>query len=294
MENKLLITISGGSYSLLDSGNGEKLERYGEVVLRRPDPQALWLPFQNKEIWQSVQGKFSRNGTKTIWKIDKSVPKEWTINFEGLNFVIRPTSFKHVGLFPEQSSHWKWTEKIIKNAMSKPKMDRPVSVLNLFAYTGGATLSCVRAGAEVCHVDGSKIAVQWAKENARASGLDDKPIRWIVEDCLAFMKREIKRGRKYDGIIMDPPAFGHGPHDELWKIEEDFQKLLGLANELLSDNPLFLIISGYSSGYSPTTYEQTLRQVLGKSGDYESGELAIEAENKSHVLPCGMYTRWKR
>ncbi len=287
MELKILTAESQKDYELIDSGDGEKLERYGDVIMRRPDPSAIWKKHVPESMWEKSLARFFRKGTKTSWKIDAKIPKEWPIIFDNLTFIIRPTSFKHVGLFPEQLTQWKYAEDAIKKAK------RSVSVLNLFGYTGGATLSAARAGAEVTHVDGSKIAVQWAKENARASKMDDAPIRWIVDDCISYMKREIKRGKKYDAIIMDPPAFGHGPHDELWKIEEDFQKLLDLSLQLLSDSPLFVIINGYAAGYSPIAYEECLRQILkGKGGVYESGELAIQSKDKSHLLPSGIFARW--
>ena len=203
-------------YELIDSGNGEKLERYGEYIFNRPDPEALWNKNLSKEVWEQAHFKFVRNGNKTKWISKAGVPRDWNVSFGGLDFCIRPTSFKHTGLFPEQLSNWQWMEEVIKK--NKKSYSRPIQVLNLFAYTGGATLACAKAGAEVCHVDGSKTSVAWARENAELSRLSDKPIRWIIEDVLLFLKREIKRGRKYDAILMDPPSFGHGPKDELWKI----------------------------------------------------------------------------
>lgn len=274
-------------YELIDSGEGEKLERYGDVVMCRPDPGALWRKYLPESEWKKAQAVYTRHGQKGEWKLSKEVPQEWEISFAELRFIIKPTSFKHTGLFPEQVENWQFTEDVIRRARGT------VKVLNLFGYTGGATLAAARAGAEVCHVDGSKTAVAWARKNAELSNLTDAPIRWIVDDCIAFLKREIKRGQKYDAIIMDPPAFGHGPKDELWKIEEDFLKLFDLCKGVLSENPVFIVVNGYAAGYSPRAYEQSLRQMLSnKKGVYESGELVLTAQNKTHVLPCGIYARW--
>ena len=280
-------------YELLDSGIGEKLERYGDYVLSRPDPEALWNKKLNQDLWDKASFKFIRNGNRTKWIVKEGVKKNWNISFGGLNFSIKPTSFKHTGLFPEQLSNWLWMEKLIKD--NKDKYKSPINVLNLFAYTGGATLACAKAGAEVCHVDGSKTAVAWARENAELSSLNEAPIRWIVEDCLVFLKREIKRGRRYDCIIMDPPSFGHGPKDELWKTEESFLELMKLCKEILSDNPLFVVINGYTAGYSPITYENNLKEMMeGKAGVIEIGELAIEESSSARLLPCGIFAKWQR
>ena len=235
--------------------------------------------------------KFVRNGIKAKWIIKEGVPKSWNIEFGDFNFSIRPTSFKHTGLFPEQLPNWQWTKDIIEK--NKKSYEKPISVLNLFAYTGGATLACARAGAEVCHVDGSKTAVAWARENAELSGLKDAPIRWIVEDVVMFLKREIKRGHKYDAIIMDPPSFGHGPKDELWKIESHFLELMTLCKEILSDKPLFILINGYTAGYSPIAYENNLKDMMNdKKGSIEIGELTIKESQSDRLLPCGIFARW--
>lgn len=276
-------------YELLDAGMGEKLERYGAIVLRRPDPEALWQKTLSMSEWNKADAMFARNGASGKWMMRKDMPKSWNISFGNLNFSIRPTSFKHTGLFPEQLSNWQWMEEIIK------KEKRTVSVLNLFAYTGGATLACARAGAEVCHLDASKSAVSWARENAELSGLSDAPVRWIVDDVLMFLKREKKRGKKYDAIVMDPPAFGHGPKDELWKIEEHFLELITLCREVLSDDPLFVLINGYTAGYSPVAYENVLTDMMkGKKGKIETGELVIKQSNGDKFLPCGIFARWDR
>jgi len=289
----ILKVIKEKDYELIDSGEGEKLERYGEYVFHRPDPEALWNKRLGKEVWESAHFKFVRRGNNTKWISKTGVPKDWNITFGGLDFCIRPTSFKHTGLFPEQLSNWKWMEEVIRKNIKS--YDRPIQVLNLFAYTGGATLACAKAGAEVCHVDGSKTSVAWARENALLSGLDDKPIRWIIEDVIVFLKREIKRGRRYDGIVMDPPSFGHGPKDELWKIEESFPLLMRLCREILSDEPLFIIINGYTAGYSPITYENNLKDIMRDfKGKIETGELAIEETNSDRLLPCGIFARWSK
>jgi 23S rRNA (cytosine1962-C5)-methyltransferase len=276
-------------YELLDSGLGQKLERYGPYTLSRPDPEALWNRSLGAQGWDDADLKFIRKGTKTQWIIKEGVKKNWPIEFGGLNFSIKPTSFKHTGLFPEQFLNWQWMEEVIKNE------GRTVKVLNLFAYTGGATLAAARAGAEVCHVDGSKTAVAWARENAELSGLSDKPIRWIVEDVVLFLKREIKRGNKYDAIIMDPPSFGHGPKDELWKIEESFLELMKLCKDILSDDPLFVLINGYTVGYSPITYQNNLIEMMSEhKGNIEVGELTIKESNTQRLLPCGIFARWQK
>lgn len=277
-------------YELLDSGLGQKLERYGSVVFSRPDPEALWGKNLPESTWGKANGTFTRKGTKAEWKLDSSVPKSFNIEFGGFTFSIRPTSFKHTGLFPEQLANWEWMSKIIKSENT-----RTVKVLNLFAYTGGATLACAAAGAEVVHLDSSKMAVAWARENALNSNLSDKPVRWIVDDVLVFLKREVKRGNKYDCIVMDPPAFGHGPKDELWKIEESFLELVNLCQQVLSDDPLFVLINGYTAGYSPIAYENVLKDMMkAYKGQIEIGELAIEESNSERLLPAGIFARWHK
>jgi len=276
-------------YELIDSGEGKKLERYGSYLLVRPDPEALWRKNLEIDIWDKAELKFVRNEMRTKWIIKDGVPKNWNISFGDFIFNIKPTSFKHTGLFPEQLPNWKWMEEKIKTRKEK------VSVLNLFAYTGGATLACAKAGAEVCHVDGSKTAVSWARENAELSGFIDAPVRWIVEDVLIFLKREIKRGRRYDAIIMDPPSFGHGPKDELWKIEEHFLELMKCCREILSPNPLFVVINGYTAGYSAIAYQNNLIEMMKEyKGDIEIGELTIEESGSDRLLPCGIFARWEK
>ncbi|MSR71307.1 MAG: SAM-dependent methyltransferase [Candidatus Taylorbacteria bacterium] len=285
-ESKVLITKACKDYELLDSGEGEKLERFGSVVLSRPDPQALWHKNLPEDEWKKRGGNFTRSERQGVWELRDSVPSKWQIEFGGLKFIIKPTAFKHTGIFPEQSPNWEWTKNLIQGTQPE--------ILNLFGYTGGATLACASVGAKVVHVDGSKAAINWAKENAEASGLLDKPIRWILDDAQAFVEREIKRGRKYDGIIMDPPAFGHGPDSELWKIEDHFLNLIDNCMKILSDKPLFFLISGYSAGYSAIAYENNLLPLVQKyGGSIEIGELAIEETSSKRLLPCGIFSRWK-
>lgn len=283
----LAITKPSKDYELLDSGDGEKLERYGNVVFRRPDPQALWAKSLNIQEWNKAQASFNRDGKKGDWNLKGNIPLRWQIEFGHLKLWIRPTSFKHTGLFPEQLPNWDWMREKISAA------HRPVNVLNLFGYTGGASIAAAQAGASVVHVDGSKVAIQWGKDNAKASGLEEKPIRWLLDDARVFVKREIKRGNKYDGILLDPPAFGHGPKKELWKIEEHLPELLKLCTEILSDKPVFFLINGYASGYSSIAYENNLKQLLHKfGGSFEKGELAIEESKSGKLLPCGIFSRW--
>ncbi len=289
----ILKTTKQKDYELLDCGLGQKLERYGKYILSRPDPEALWQKTLSDDNWEKADLKFIRKGNTSHWVISPEVPKNWNITFGSLNFSIAPSSFKHTGLFPEQLPNWLWTQEVINK--NKDLYNKPISVLNLFAYTGGATLSCAQAGAEVCHVDGSKTAVVWARQNAKLSNLEDAPIRWIVEDCISFLKREIKRGHRYDAIIMDPPSFGHGPKDELWKIEVHFFELMKLCQEILSENPLFVLINGYTAGYSPIAYENNLKDMMKNHvGTTKIGELVIEQTDSDKLLPCGIFARWER
>ena len=285
MEKITIITKPSAGYELIDSGGEEKLERFGEVVLARPDPQALWKKGREEE-WGKANGRFEREGRDGKWT--GKLPKEWPVEFGGPTFLIKPTSFKHTGLFPEQLSNWQWGSELIKNA------GREISVLNIFGYTGGATLASAQAGASVTHVDASKTSVAWARENAKLSGLQEKPIRWITDDAITFLKREIKRGVKYDAVVMDPPAFGHGPDGEVWKFEENFLELLKLVQEVLSDKPLFVLVNGYAAGYSPLAFAYNLEQLIKKlGGSIEYGDLAIAESNSDRVLPCGIFARWK-
>ena len=292
MDNlKILKTSAGAGYELLDSGEGEKLERYGKFILSRPDPQALW----NKRLpiaeWQKADAVFAHSGAKAGWKKKPNVPEKWKIELGGLSFFIKLTAFKHTGLFPEQEPNWCWIIDKIKSA----NLNRTISVLNLFGYTGGATLAALSAGASVAHIDGSKSAIAWAKENSVLSGLAEKPVRWILDDAREFIKREIRRGGLYDGIVMDPPAFGHGPKKELWKIEDDFLGFMKLCQEVLSDTPIFFLINGYSAGYSAIAYENNLSPLVKKfGGEIEKGELAIEESGTGRLLSAGIFARWSR
>lgn len=290
----ILTTHNEPSYELLDSGNGKKLERYGEYVLARPDPQALWKPLLGANEWNKADALFIRDGKKTEWKTKKGLPDAWTIVFGGLVMEIVPTTFKHTGLFPEHVTTWNWMRDQITARMAQPSAPQP-KVLNLFGYTGGASLACAQAGAAVCHIDGSKLAIEWAKKNQKLSGLAPDAIRWILDDALLFLKREVKRGNKYDAIIMDPPAFGRGPDGEVWKIEEQFQDLLELCRKVLSDKPLFIVINGYASGFSSVAYQNNLIPFQKEfGGTIEHGELTLEESASKRLLPCGIFARWSK
>lgn len=290
MEYKILSTVPSEGYELLDSGEGEKLERYGTVLISRPDPQALWPKRLNEGEWKKANAYFKRVEKNAGWSTRGKVPERWPIEFAGLKFWIKLSAFKHTGLFPEQAENWNWIRRLVEQR----KADNfPVNVLNLFGYTGGATLAAAQAGAEVCHVDGSKVAIGWARDNAELSGLKEKPIRWILDDAAKFVQREIKRGKKYDGIIMDPPAFGHGPKGEVWKIEESFLPFLENCQKILSENPLFFLINGYASGYSALAYKNDLNHIIVKEkGMIEVGELTIKEKDGERLLPAGIFARW--
>lgn len=285
----ILKTSASRDYELLDSGDGEKLERYGDFTISRPDPQALWNKNLPQSEWDKCSAYFTKIGEKGGWKFKKEIPEKWPVELAGLKFGVKLSPFKHTGVFPEQVSNWDWIKERISNESKK------VSVLNLFGYTGGATLAASSAGAEVCHVDGSKSSITWAKENAELSGLDKNPIRWILDDARSFVDREIRRGKKYDGIIMDPPAFGHGAKKEVWKIEEDLIPLVKSCKKLLADIPLFFIVNGYASGYSAVAYENILKDAMKDfDGNMETGELAIEESKSGRLLPGGIFCRWQK
>lgn len=294
--SKILIIEASKDYELLDSGEGEKLERFGDVRMSRPDPQALWEKRLPRAEWEKADAYFVRDSDKAEWSFRKQVAGFWTISFGGLKMQIKPTAFKHTGLFPEQAVNWDWMRGLIESAMKKGGQE--IEVLNLFGYTGGASLACAQAGAKVVHIDSSKAAVTWARENAELSGLADKPIRWIIEDARIFVEREIKRGRSYDAIIMDPPAFGHGVDSELWKIEEHLLPLIEDCKKLLKLKPLFFLINGYSAGYSAIAYENNLLSLKEKlGGAIETGELAIaesgsDKKMPARLLPAGIFARW--
>lgn len=275
-------------YRILDCGGGEKVEKWADYTLVRPDPQAIWNRTNNIKAWDKANAIYHRSKSGGgQWEI-KKLPAQWTVSYKELTFNLKPMSFKHTGLFPEQAANWNFIMEKIRNA------NRPINVLNLFAYTGGATLAAAAAGASVCHVDASKGMTQWARENAVSSGLADKPIRWIVDDCKKFVQREIRRGRKYDAIIMDPPSYGRGPSGETWKIEEDVADFVELTMQLLSDNPLFVIISSYSTGLAPSVMSYLLGITAGKkhSGTIEAEELGLPVDSTGLVLPCGSSARF--
>ena len=277
-------------YELLDCGRGEKLERWGDKLLVRPDPQAIWDTPRTHRGWKRPDARYARSGTGGGRWADNSVPQRWQVNYRDLTFNVGLMNFKHTGVFPEQAANWDFAREQIQNA------GRPVSVLNLFAYTGGATIACAAAGAGVCHVDAAKGMVQWARDNAKSSGLEDRPIRWIVDDCAKFVEREIRRGRKYDAIIMDPPSYGRGPSGEVWKLEENLYPFVELAAEALSDDPLFVILNSYTTGLAPSVLTYILQTVVGgKFGGHTlSDELGLPVTQTGLALPCGATGRWVR
>ncbi len=271
-------------YQLLDSSSGEKLEKFGDITLIRPDPQIIWKSERNEALWKKADAKYfrSREGGGS-WEFYKKIPTEWKIKYEDITFIIRPTGFKHTGIFPEQAVNWRYMMDKVKNAK------RPVTALNLFAYTGGATLALASAGAKVTHVDASKGIVSWARENAAASGLSDKPIRWIVDDCKKFIEREIRRGNKYDVIVLDPPSYGRGPTGEVFKLEDQIYDLLGLLSQLLSDEPLFLLLNSYTTGLGPAVMAYLLNETVakGRKAKVSAEEIGIPVRNTEKILPCG-------
>jgi len=278
-------------YEILDMANGEKLERWKDVILVRPDPQIIWKnkSFPNK--WKDINARYVRSNTGGgKWEYKKKVPNEWKIKYKELTFNIKPMGFKHTGLFPEQAANWDWMINKIKLAK------REIKVLNLFAYTGGATVACLYAGASVCHVDSSKGMVAWAKQNVQASNLQEKPVRYIVDDVVKFVNREIRRGNKYDAIIMDPPSYGRGTNGEVWKFEDNICDLVELCSKVLSDDPLFFLINSYTTGISSTVLENILNLNISKiyGGRVENGEVGLPMTNSKLILPCGIYGRWEQ
>jgi len=275
-------------YELIDCSDGEKLERWDRYLLVRPDPQAIWRTPRTDKRWQRPDARYARSSSGGgAWEF-KRVPQRWTVGYRGLTFNVKPMNFKHTGLFPEQAANWDFCMDAIRRA------GRPISVLNLFAYTGAATVACAAAGASVCHVDAAKGMVQWARENAQSSGVADKPIRWIVDDCAKFAQREIRRGHKYDGIIMDPPSYGRGPTGEVWKLEEDLWPFVELVAQLLSDQPLFFLINSYTTGLAPSVLTYILETLVTKKhgGHTESQELGLPVSGSGLCLPCGATGRW--
>ena len=274
-------------YRIIDTSSGEKLEVWGKYSLVRPDPQVIWKTDKNHPLWKKADASYKRSRTGGGAWNENALPESWNIKYKDLTFQIKPTGFKHTGLFPEQAANWDWFRELIANA------NRPIKVLNLFAYTGGATVAAAKAGATVCHVDASKGMVQCAKENARLSGLADAPIRYIVDDCKKFIEREIRRGNKYDAIIMDPPSYGRGPTGEVWKIEENIDDFVELASAVLSDNPLFFLLNSYTTGLSASTmkYITDARLLTKFNGKSAAEELGLRVEATGFALPCGSSVR---
>ncbi len=276
-------------YELIDASGGEKLERWGRHILLRPDPQAIWATERSDPRWRRPDARYRRSASGGgAWE-KNDLPASWKIRYGELTFQVKPMSFKHTGLFPEQAANWDWAMEKIRAAK------RPIRVLNLFAYTGAATVACLAAGAEVCHVDAAKGMVAWAKENAACSGLSDKPVRWIVDDCAKFCQREIRRGKHYDAIIMDPPSYGRGPGGEIWKLEDDLWPFVSSVVPLLSDDPLFVLINSYTTGLAPSVLTYIAESLFTKrfGGHSDAQELGLRASASGLVLPCGASCRWE-
>ena len=278
-------------YELLDAASGERLERWGDYILIRPDPQIVWHGEKSLPEWRMADGIYRRSSAGGGSWVRSEMPGEWKVTYGDLAFILRPMGFKHTGLFPEQAANWDWFSPMIRTAAST---GREVKILNLFAYTGGATLAAVKAGASVCHVDAARGMVAHAKENAAASGLSDAKIRYIVDDCRKFVEREYRRGNRYDGIIMDPPSYGRGPSGEVWKLEDSAEGLIGAAASILSDRPLFFLVSSYTAGISSLSMKYIVDLALKKrfGGSSEAGELTLPVRSTGLVLPCGSSVRW--
>lgn len=277
-------------YEILDTSGGEKLERWGDILLIRPDPQIIWNTPRECDGWGRANARYIRSSSGGgSWQEYRMPRREWTVRYRDLRFKVSPTGFKHTGLFPEQAVNWDFMRKKIEQAK------RPVRVLNLFAYTGGATLACAAAGAAVCHVDASKGIVNWARENAALSGLSERPVRWIVDDCKKFVEREIRRGSRYDGIVMDPPSYGRGPGGEVWKLEDQVYGLVELASRVLSDDPLFFLLNSYTTGLPASVMEYLLGVTVGKgrAGTVSSSEIGLPVRESGFALPCGSTAVWE-
>jgi 23S rRNA (cytosine1962-C5)-methyltransferase len=278
-------------YECIDTANGEKLERWGDIILCRPDPQVIWDEKADAPMWKKADAHYHRSSSGGgKWEYKKTIPEQWTVNYKNLTFNIKPMGFKHTGLFPEQAANWEWFYELIK------KQNRPIKVLNLFAYTGGATVAAAKAGASVVHVDASKGMVAQAKENAQLSGLAGAPIRYIVDDCRKFVEREIRRGNRYDAVIMDPPSYGRGPTGEVWKLEDCIHDFVKLCTGVLSDDPLFLLLNSYTTGLSASTmsYILNLELVQKFGGSVSADELGLPVIQTGAPLPCGSAARWLR
>lgn len=287
----LRISDEWKDFCCLDAGAGEKLENWNGIILRRPDPQAIWTVDKETDCWKNVDGHYFRsNKGGGEWKFYKKIPDFWTVKYKDLIFKIMPTNFKHTGLFPEQAVNWDFMMEKIQ------KSNRKIKVLNLFAYTGGATMACSKAGADVVHVDASKGMTEWAKENMHLSGLENHFIRFIVDDCLKFVEREYRRGNKYDAIVMDPPSYGRGPNGEVWKFEDCIYTLINACIKILSEEPLFVLINSYTTGISSIVLENILKTTLlplYPNGKVDAGEVGLPVEKDELVLPCGIYGRWQ-
>ncbi len=278
-------------YEILDMANGEKLERWGKYLLIRPDPQIIWNKKTNESKWKEANAIYNRSKTGGgSWNYKTKLPESWKIKYKDLSFNIKLMGFKHTGLFPEQAANWDWMIQKIQNAK------RDIKVLNLFAYTGGASIACLYAGASVCHVDSSKGMVAWAKENVISSGLQDRKIRYIVDDVVKFVEREIRRGNTYDAIIMDPPSYGRGANGEVWQFEDSINNLIELCMKVLSDTPLFFLINSYTTGISSTVLSNILKLNMNEKykGKISSGEVGLPMKNSDLVLPCGIYGKWEK
>ena len=277
-------------YKIIDMANGQKLEIWKDIILSRPDPQIVWKDKSFPKEWEKAHAVYKRSKTGGgTWEYKKKIPKNWQVKYKDLTFNIKPMGFKHTGLFPEQAVNWDWMREKIENSK------REIKVLNLFAYTGGATVACLASGASVCHVDSSKGMVSWAKENVQSSGLADKKVRFLIDDVVKFVNREIRRGNKYDAIIMDPPSYGRGANGEVWQFENNIYDLVELCTKVLSDKPLFFLINSYTTGISSTVLANILNLTVSKryKGKVESGEIGLPMENSKIVLPCGIYGRWE-
>ena len=284
------IANNWNDYKILDMADGQKLERWGDVILARPDPQIIWKEKTHPKKWKNINATYHRSKTGGgAWEYKKKMPNQWQIKYKELTFNIKPMGFKHTGLFPEQAVNWDWMMNKIRKA------NRDIKVLNLFAYTGGATVACAAAGASVCHVDSSKGMVTWAKENIASSGLAERPVRYIVDDVVKFVNREIRRGNKYDAIIMDPPSYGRGANGEVWQFENNIYDLVDLCTRVLSDKTLFFLINSYTTGISSKVLENILNLTVSKNykGKVSSGEVGLPMENSNLVLPCGIFGRWE-
>ena len=285
------IASGWNQYELIDCADGERLERWDRYILIRPDPQVLWQTPKLDPLWKKADARYVRSKSGGgSWTVYKKLPQVWNVSYNDIVFGVKPMGFKHTGIFPEQAVNWEFAADKIRKA------GRQLNILNLFAYTGGATLACLNAGARVCHVDASKGMIQWAKENAALSHLSEKPVRWIVDDCVKFVKREIRRGSKYDGIIMDPPSYGRGPNGEIWKLEEQLYPLVELCSQLLSDNAVFFILNSYTTGLSPSVMQYLLGVTLAKEhgGTVSADEIGLRATQTGLVLPCGSTAIWEK